>query len=323
MRIVTAVLYLFIWFFPPLVLAQNLEPVHLALTTRSFQYVIFPIAQERGYLKEEGIDLRIVMMQTTPGLQALVSGHIQYSGAGTSALVAVAKGGAPLKTVLAVNDKVHQWMVGRPGVTTVKDLKGKRLGVTGLASAAVFMFRQLAPKQGIDPNKDVTYITMPTGNRLAMLHSGAIDAMIVGNEDRYAGLDQGMKEILYFGNEVKNSWGTVATSDRFLKEQPKLAAGFMRATLKGLRVLRRDKEAALASFVRFTKQPRAMGARMYDDLINTFTANGVVDEETQRNDLAIIQQIADVKETIPLNRAYDFSLALEADHQLTRSGWRP
>lgn len=303
--------------------AQNLEPIHLALTTRSFQYVIFAIAQERGYLKEEGIELRIVMMQTTPGLQALVSGAIQYSGAGSSALVAVAKGGAPLKTVLAVNDKVHQWMVGRPGVSTIKDLKGKRLGVTGLASAAVFMFRQLAPKQGIDPNKDVTYITMPTGNRLAMIHSGAIDAMIVGNEDRYAGLDQGLKEILYFGSEVKNSWGTVATSDRFMKEQPKLATGFMRATLKALRVLRRDKESTVAAHVKFAKQPRALVARMYDDLINTFTPNGTVDEETQRNDLAIISQIAGVNETIPLNRAYDFSLALEIDQQLNRAGWRP
>ncbi len=303
--------------------AQNLEPIHLALTTRSFQYVIFPLAQERGYLKEEGLDLRIVMMQTTPGLQALVSGAIQYSGAGTSALVAVAKGGAPLKTVLAVNDKVHQWMIARPGIAGFKDLKGKRLGITGLASAATFMFRQLAPKQGIDPSKDITFITMPTGNRLAMIHSGAIDAMIVGNEDRYAGLDQGLKEILYFGNEVKNSWGTVATSDRFMKEQPKLATGFMRATLKALRLLRRDREGAVASFAKFTKLPRATGARMYDDLINTFTANGTVDEETQRNDLAIIAQVAGVNETIPLNRAYDFSSALEIDQQLNRSGWRP
>lgn len=299
------------------------EPIHLALSTRSFQYVIFPLAQERGYLKEEGIDLRIVMMQTTPGLQALVSGHIQYSGAGTSALVAVAKGNAPLKTVLAVNDKVHQWMIARPGIAAVKDLKGKRVGVTSLASAATFMFRQLAPKHGIDTAKDINFITMPTGNRLAMLHTGAVDAMIVGNEDRYAGLDQGMKELIYFGNEVKNSWGTVATSDRFLKEQPKLAAGFMRATLKGLRLLRRDREAAVASFVRFTQQPRAIAGRMYDDLINTFTTNGTVDEETQRNDLAIVMQIADVKEPVPVARAYDFTLAIESDQALNRSGWRP
>lgn len=303
--------------------AFSLEPVHLTLTSRSFQYVIFPMAQERGYMKEEGIDLRIVMMQTTPGIQALVAGAVQYSGSGTSALVAIAKGGAPLKTVLAVNDKVHQWMLARQGIGSVKELKGKKLGITSLASAAAFMFKQLAPKHGLDPNKDINYISMPTGNRLAMLNSGAVDAFIVSNEDRYPALDQGMKELIYFGNEVKNSWGTVATSDKFLKEQPKLAGGFMRATLKGLRHLRRDREATIASFLRFSKQTPAVAGRMYDDLINTFTPNGVVDEETQRNDLAIIGQIAEVKEPIPLNRAYDFSLALEADQQLNKSGWKP
>jgi ABC-type nitrate/sulfonate/bicarbonate transport system substrate-binding protein len=302
--------------------AHALEAVHLALSSRSFQYVIFPMAQERGYLKEEGIDLRIVMMQATPGLQALISGQVQYSGSGTSALVAIAKGGAPLKTVLAVNDKVHQWMLARPGINGLKDLKGKKIGA-GLAAASTFMFKQIAPKYGIDPNKEVVYIAMPTGAALTMLATSVVDAAIVSNENRYPALDRGMKELLYFGNEVKNSWGTVATSDRFLKEQPKIAAGFMRAVLKALRLLRKDREATISSFIKFTTQPRAIAARMYDDLIGTFTANGTVDEETQRNDLAIIAQIAGVNEIVPVARAYDFSLALEADQQLTRTSWRP
>ena len=40
----------------------------------------------------------------------------------------------------------------------------------------------------------------------------------------YATLDQGMKDLMFIGKEVKNSWGTFATSDRFIKEQPKLMA---------------------------------------------------------------------------------------------------
>ncbi|MGH7847235.1 MAG: hypothetical protein ACREQW_18975 [Candidatus Binatia bacterium] len=41
-----------------------------------------------------------------------------------------------------------------------------------------------------------------------------------------------MKEILYPGKEVKNSWDTVATNDPFIKAKPKLMHGFMRALLK-------------------------------------------------------------------------------------------
>jgi ABC-type nitrate/sulfonate/bicarbonate transport system substrate-binding protein len=274
-------------------------------------------------MKEEGIDLRIVQMQTTPGIQALISGNVQFSGSGSSALVAIAKGGAPLKTILAVNDKVHQWLYVRPNINNIRDLKGKKIATTGLAAAATYMLKQILPKYGIDGNKDVTFLTAPAGNRLAILVSGVVEASIVATEDRYPAQDQGMKEVLYFGNEVKNSWGTVATSDRFIKEQPKLMAGFMRAVLKAVGFMRKDREAAINAAAKFSGMQKALAARMYDDLINTFTANGTVDEETQRNDLAIVAQIAGVSEPIAPARAYDFSFAREADQQLKKSGWKP
>jgi len=62
---------------------------------------------------------------------------------------------------------------------------------------------------------------------------------------------------------------------------------------------------------------------MYDDLIGTFTRNGTVDEETQKNDLTIMRQIADVSELVPISRGYDFSFAHEADRLLNETGWRP
>jgi ABC-type nitrate/sulfonate/bicarbonate transport system substrate-binding protein len=317
-----AILVVFSLLLPPRK-SFSAEPVHLALSSKSFQYTIFPIAQERGYMKEEGIDLRIVLMQTTPGIQALISGNVQFSGSGSSALVAIAKGGAPLKTILAVNDKVHQWLYVRPNINNIRELKGKKIATTGLAAAATYMLKQILPKYGIDGNKDVTFITAPTGNRLAILVSGVVEGSIVATEDRYAALDQGMREVLYFGNEVKNSWGTVATSDRFIKEQPKLMAGFMRAILKAMRFMRKDREASITAAAKFSGMQRPLAARLYDDLINTFTANGTVDEETQRNDLAIVAQIAGVNEPISPARAYDFSFAAEADQQLNKAGWKP
>ncbi len=303
--------------------AFSLETVTVALVAKSFQYVIFPIAQERGYMKEEGIDLKTVFMQTTPSIQALIAGNVQFTSAGSSALVAVAKGGAPLKTVLAVNDRVHQWLLARPDIASIKDLKGKKIAVTGIAAAATFMFKNILPKYGLDGNKDVVFIDPGVGNRLPALLSGAVDAGILSVEERYLGLDHGMKELMYLGNEVKNSWGTVATSDRFIKEQPKTMAGFMRASLKALRLVRQDREGTIAAVVKFSGLQLSSATRMYDDLIGTFTPNGTVDEETQRNDLAVVRQVAGVTENIPIGRAYDFSFALEADQELKHADWRP
>jgi hypothetical protein len=62
---------------------------------------------------------------------------------------------------------------------------------------------------------------------------------------------------------------------------------------------------------------------LYADLIGTFTANGTVDLETQKNDLEVIRQVLDAKEALPAARVFDFSAALEADAQLNKIGWKP
>jgi ABC-type nitrate/sulfonate/bicarbonate transport system substrate-binding protein len=93
--------------------AFSLDKVNVTLPSKSFQFIIFPLAKERGYMKEEGIDLDIVVMASTPGLQAVLAGEMDFTGSGSSALVAVAQSNAPLKTVLAVNDQVLQWLMVR------------------------------------------------------------------------------------------------------------------------------------------------------------------------------------------------------------------
>jgi ABC-type nitrate/sulfonate/bicarbonate transport system substrate-binding protein len=297
--------------------------VTIALPTKSFQMIIFPLALERGYMKEEGVDLKITFMEPTPSIQALVADSIQLTGSGGSAMVAIARGGIPAKVVLAVNDRVHQWILSRPEITSIKDLKGRKIATTGIASVATYMFKNLLPKYGIDGNKDVLFTDPGVGNQAAALLSGAVDAAIVSVEQRYAGIDNGMKELMYLGNEVKNSWGTTAASDKFMKEQPKLMAGFMRATLKALRWIRRDRQGTIAAFTRFSGLPAASATRMYDDLIATFTANGAVDLDTQKNDVEVIRQVLDAKEALAPARAFDFSFALEADAQINKIGWKP
>src|SRR5882724_317260 len=315
-------LSLLFWSASLLIPTQRLfgDEITVALTSKAFQYVPLVIAQERGYMKEEGLDLKLVFMQNAPGLQALTANQVQFSGSGSSALVAISKDNAPLKTVLAFNDQVLQWIVARPNIKTLRDLSGKKVATTGVASIAAYMFRNILIKNNIP--KDIVLIDPGPVNRLPSLLSGAVDAAIVSPEERYAALDQGMRDLIFIGKEVKNSWGTFATSERFIKEQPALMAGFARAVLKGLRVARQDREGTIASVSKFSELDKTLATRMYDDLIGTFTKGGYVDEETQRNDLAIVKLVAEVNEIVPPQRAYDFSFVRQAEQQLNKQGWK-
>jgi NitT/TauT family transport system substrate-binding protein len=303
--------------------AWALDRVNVTLPSKSFQFIIFPLARERGYMKEEGIDLNIVVMASTPGLQAVLAGEMDFTGSGSSALVAVTRGNAPLKTVLAVNDQVLQWLMVRPQYSSFKELANKKVAVTGVAAVATFMLKKVAPKYGLDAEKDLTFLALPPGQRLAALQTGTVDAGLLSSEERFAALDQGMKELLYLGKEVKNSWGTVATNDQFIKEKPKVMHGFMRAVLKALRLVKQNREVAIDTMMKFSELNRDLAARTYDGMIGTFTNNGVVDEETQKNDLEIVREVLKVSTKVPIERAYDFSFAKRADSELTQAGWKP
>ena len=166
--------------------ASGLDTIYMAITPgKNFQHVIYPIAQEKGYMREEGIDLKMLVIAGTPSIQGLLAGSIQFTVAGTSALIAAAKGAAPLKVVLAANDKVHQWLLSKPDITSVKNLKGKRIATGGVASSATFMLKQILSRQGLDPSRDVAYIHQSGGTQLGALLSGSVDAIILGVQPRY------------------------------------------------------------------------------------------------------------------------------------------
>jgi len=308
---------------PDFTSAQSFQTVNMAIPAKSFQMVIYPVAQQKGYMKEEGLDQRVIFIAPTTSIQAMLGGDVQFTGAGTSALVSIARGNTPLKVVVATNDRVLQWLVTRPEITSLKDLRGKKIATTGVAAVATFMARQVLTKHGLDGNKDVTYLDVGQGNQLAALLGGGFDAAILSVEQRYVALDKGMREMFFMGNEVKNSWGTLATTDKLIKENPKMVSGFVRATIKALRYLRQDKEGTISAMLKFSGVSRQQATRVYDDIIGTFTRNGVVDDETQRNDLNIIRQVTNTNETMPNAKAYDFSFAQEADQQLNKAGWRP
>jgi len=254
----------------------------------------------------------------------MIAGSFQFSMAGTMGLVNVAKGGAPLKVILATNDKVLSWILSKPELTSLKELKGKRVAVSGVTSATTIMAKQVLTKHGLDVDRDLSLInTGGTGNSIRALMAGSVDAIVASAGERYAARPGGFRELVFVGDEVKNSWGTMATTDQFIQEKPKLVAGIVKASLKALRFIHKEREATIATAMKFAGLDKNLATRMYDDLVGTFTQNGIVDEETQRNDIEVIRQITKTAETIPIQRAYDFRFAREADRQLTQSDWRP
>ena len=65
-------------------IAQSLQTINMAIPAKSFQMVIYPVAQQKGYMKEEGLDQRVIFVAPTTSIQAMLGGDVQFTGAGTA-----------------------------------------------------------------------------------------------------------------------------------------------------------------------------------------------------------------------------------------------
>src|SRR5512145_1725053 len=109
-------------------LALDEAKIHVAGTPNITSFV-YHVGKEKGFYREEGIELQPIMAGMLQGIQGLIGGSFDYSqmlGQGGGAILR----GAPLKIVMAFDTRPAWFLVGGRNFTTVQDLRGKQLAVS-------------------------------------------------------------------------------------------------------------------------------------------------------------------------------------------------
>ena len=158
-----------------------------------YYYLPAAIAEWKGFYKEEGLDVKVVDFQGgSKSLQAVVGGSADVvSGAFEHTLSMQAKrqamrafvlqGRAP-QCVFAVNRKTM------PNFQDVKELKGRRIGVTAPGSSSHVIANYVLKRAGIASN-EVAVIGIGSG-------AGAIAAVRAGQVDAFVGLDPVITQLM-------------------------------------------------------------------------------------------------------------------------------
>jgi NitT/TauT family transport system substrate-binding protein len=172
-------------FAPALAIAQTLEKkkVTIAVGGKNLLYYLpLTVAEQRGYFKDEGLDVEIVdFAGGARALQAVVGGsadvvsgafehNINMQAKGQPMRAFVLQGRAP-QIVLAVSTKTM------PNYKTIADLKGKKIGVTAPGSSTNIMANYVLAQHGLKPT-DVSFVGVGAAQgAVAAMRSGQIDAM--------------------------------------------------------------------------------------------------------------------------------------------------
>src|SRR4026207_182972 len=92
---------------------EKLTRVRMGLAARSTTSMPFFVAKERGFFREEGLDVELIVMQAIQTIQATLGNSTQFASA-TGAAVSSAVQGADMKVIFAVTDRPSVARAGRP-----------------------------------------------------------------------------------------------------------------------------------------------------------------------------------------------------------------
>ena len=141
----------------------------------------FAIATKLGWFEKMGVSVTLVPVPGSGDCAKFVATGETLLALPSVEPVAVMRGqGAKLKTFYtAYLGNIYGLAVpAESTVQSMKDLKGKKIGVIGMASASAIIVRALAKEEGMDPDKDISVVVAgEAGQTAALVRNGSVQAL--------------------------------------------------------------------------------------------------------------------------------------------------
>ena len=306
------ILYLLLLLIVVATKGETAERFFISIPGPTLSYVPLYYAQEKGFFSQEGLELHVLVVRGIIGVSSLMSGEIDvtcHAGSGFSAALR----GIPIKIISVTRDRpIHELIVG-PSITSSTDLKGKGIAVGSLEGTAAVMTRRILQAKGLDPQKDVTLLSMDIPARLQSLMTGKVSGAMMTPPSTYLAMDQGYK-VFGRGRDYMRflQTGVVAT-DTYIKQRRESLVRFLRAWNRALKFYQDNPEVILPYIQRkLGVKDAQLARRMYDDDAPYILPGGRLSPDAIKEIVEIGREALKIKEPISADRVFDFSLASEA-----------
>lgn len=231
----------------PSVAGQPAVRLRTAVPVAAINFLPIFVGGARGYFAEEGIDQEVLQMNPPVSVAALLNDEVQVNGA-SSVVLRAALQGAPLRVVLFDLERYSSFLVSRPEVQQVADLRGKAVGAGAPGTASDTAARLALRQAGLDPDREVMLVAFPEGgpSLFAALAENTVQAAVLPAGDNVRARNLGYNELLYLGDLLEapySGWGV--TVAKLTNERP-LLQRWVRAQVRSLIATRDDPVAASA-----------------------------------------------------------------------------
>jgi NitT/TauT family transport system substrate-binding protein len=255
-------------------------------------FVVVPLGVQQGFFRKQGLDVEVRTITTATTIPpALLAGQLQFADWSFASFATLAEKKLPLKIVgpgdIAGNtlkdDYTQLVTLKGSGITSVRQLRGKKIAVNSLASLSQAQTMAALKNAGVDP-KSVEYIPIAYPDQNTALLSKRVDAVQSGEPFLTKFRQQGKVTALaaldaaVMRDLPVSTW---MTSERFAKQRPETVAAFQRGLRESLAYAQAHPEAVRAFVPEFAGVDAATAREM------------ILPRWTTEVDHARIQRVAD------------------------------
>jgi NitT/TauT family transport system substrate-binding protein len=275
------------------------------------------LAAKEGFFAREGLSPEIIVMRTNIGVTALVTGSIDFTTAGGSALRA-AINGAPLKMVLNITKKADLWIMTQKQIQRVEDLRGKMIGVGGNWGTQFYQVLEALKPSGVD--KDVQLVsTGDVANGYLTLQQGGMPAVALTPPYSILAKRQGYRDLVKTSDVigVAPTTGLVTTKEKLEKEPQKVRRA-IRAVFRAVEFAKTRKPETIQFIMRQYKMEKDVAESVYDAIMETVNPTLSLTDQEIQVELSRIADQTKMKVTAKPADLADFTIARQVGLELMR-----
>ena len=295
--------------------AEAADKIRVGMPNDAGQFTL-PLAQKRGYLREEGIDAELITITGPVANVALASGDIDYFTGFGSAIRAMVQGQLPTRIVACYRPVAHFVLVSRAEIKTIKDLKGKTIGASP-GTAPDLVARLMMRHFGLEPDKDVKFIGSPGGETaLVRMSQGQIDAQVMPVPWDYRSRKLGLNILARTEDLFTYPISGLIAHTRKVKERPDEVRRVIRAGIKANRYMRANRDGTIEVLMSTYRLDKEAATALYSSLVKGFNDDGNLPEDGLRRLIEDIKSVTKVDREIAFSEVSDLSILREAQREL-------
>lgn len=212
-------------------------------------------AYEAGYFSDEGLDIELVNINSsTRSIAALLAKEVQFGFADVGNLVDAVAGGANVKAVHSVTNRLVFSVMAQPGINKLQDLKGRKIGITTPGSSTHTAGLEALRLAGLKES-DVTFVSLTeVPNILAGLIAKQIDAGVVSPPTNTRAKAAGLTEVINLATDGPDYPSVcVAATGEYIAANPDVVKRLIRAYSRGVVRFKNDKAFGMQAINKYLK----------------------------------------------------------------------